>query len=136
LANVDIAEAMKMSQHEDGALIQFHRHQCVLDFAAQFGTAQPVIGQRLSISHLFVDLTRKSPAVAQIDGLIERDPVYPAEKLELGIKTFEIAKSLEENVLCDITRIFAIVKQSVSHVENRLLVPVHQTSEGFPVASK
>ncbi len=136
LANVVIAAVMEMPQHNDSPLIHLHRHQCALDLAAQFGTAQQVIRQRVLISHSVVDLPGNSPAIAQVDGFIERDPVYPAEKLALKIKIFEMAEGLEKNILRNIACIFPIVEQSVSHVENRLLIPAHQVFEGIPATSK
>ncbi len=136
LANVAIAAVMEMSQHDDCPLIQSHRHQSGLDCAAQFDPLQQVVGQRAFINHPFVNLPRNAPAMARVDGLIQCDLVYPAEKLVLRIEIFEVTESLEEDILRNIACIFAIVEQSVSHVKDRLLVTIYQALKSIPASSK
>jgi hypothetical protein len=68
-----------------------------------------------------------------IEGLVDRDSVEPAEELEAGIEAAETLVCLEKDTLSNILRVVPPAGDAVRDIENRSLVPFNQLFKGRPI---
>ena len=70
----------------------------------------------------------------QVERLVDRNAVDPAEKLVFRIIFIEPLRNLEKHFLRDIVRILGLAQHPECGVVDGPLVPDHQLGEGFPIA--
>jgi hypothetical protein len=69
-----------------------------------------------------------------IDGFIDRNPIYPTEKLELWVVLIQSFEHLQKHHLAYICRVCGTSQHTIGSVVYRPFVLLDQLAQGVPVA--